>query len=325
MIENVSGFGLIAIDKAAGRVLFLDPASLEIRRVLDDLPPKPHELLILPGSGKAYVPIFGDGVHGDNPQPQHHIAVIDLQRQAVSKLIDISPYRAPHTARKGMNGLIYCCCEDSAAVVVIDPESDRMVGAIKIASDKVHRLATIPGRMRLITENEEDATLCLVQMNQDSGHVLKTISAPSGLNGIDAAPSRPWVVATSGERLEFYAFDQHDLGLLRTIPLAGHHKPAQIVRYRADGEVLAVIGDFDPVASFYDADLNHLFTTEVQDKPLDGAFTPDGRHFLVANEDSGSITIIDLARGCSTAHVDVPEGCEVLSYYPEVPVTRRRQ
>lgn len=320
MIDNVSGFGLIAVDKAAGRILFLDPGSLQIQHVIDDLPRKPHELLIPPGRGKAYVPIFGDGVHGDNPHPGHHVAVVDLATRSLMKLIDVSPWRGPHTARLGVNGLVYCCCEESAVIVVIDPEKDAVVGHIRMESNKVHRLATVPGREHLITESEEDGTLSLVQMEGENGRVIKTVKAPSGLNGIDAALTRPWVVATSSERPELFVFDRDELALLRTVVLPGHVRHAQITRYRPDGEILAVIGDFDPVASFYDADLKHLFTAEVQDKPLDGAFTPDGLHFLAANEDSGSISVIDLAKGCTARHVAVPKGCEVLAYYPLQPV-----
>lgn len=320
MIENVTGFGLVAVDKAGGRVLFLDPATLAIRSTIEDLPVKPHELLILPRRGgspsKAYVPIFGDGIHGDNPHPQHHIAVLDLQAERVSTVIDIAPYQAPHTARVGANGLIYCCCETSAAVVVIDPVRDVMVGAIEIGSDKVHRLSTVPGRDRLITENEEDAAFCLVALEGQGGRVIKTLDAPSALNGIAAAPTRPWVVASSSERPELYVVDREDLTLVRTVGLVNHRKPAQIVRYRPDGEIMAAVGDFEPVASFFDADLRLMFTAEVQDKPLDGAFTPDGRFFLVANEESGSISVIDVLAERTREHVPVPVGCEVLGYYP---------
>ncbi|WP_102222907.1 WD40 repeat domain-containing protein [Acidimangrovimonas sediminis] len=316
MIENTTGFGLIAVEKKAGRVVFLDPATLGCTAAITDLPPKPHELLIPPLSGKAYVPIFGDGIHGDNPHPQSTIAVIDLAAQSLRTLIDIAPYKAPHTVRQGSNGLIYCCCEASAAVVVIDPASDEMVGAIDIGSTKVHRLATVPGRDRLVTEAEEDGLLSLVRIEGSAGQVIKELSLEGGTNGIAAAPTRPWIVATAGDRPELHVVDRDDLGHVRTLPLPGHTQKGQIARYRPDGAILAVIGNFDPVASLYDADLNHLFTAEVQDKPLDGAFSPDGRLFLVANEDSDTTSVIDLTTGRTRAHVPVDSGFEVLAYYP---------
>lgn len=316
MIENVIGFGLIAVEKKAGRVVFLDPATLACTGAITGLPPKPHELLIPPLGSKAYVPIFGDGIHGDNPHPGSAIAVIDLARRAVTKLIDISPFRAPHTARLGMNGLIYCCCEASAAVIVIDPARDEMVGAIEIGSTNVHRLATLPGQNRLITEAEEEGLLSLVAIEGQAGRVIGELTLGGGCNGIAAAPSRPWVVATAGDGPRLHVINRDRLTLERTLTLPGHSTKGQIVRYRPDGAVLAVIGNFDPVASFYDADLNHLFTAEAGEKPLDGAFSPDGRSFLVCNEDSDTTSVIDLGSGQTREHVDVDSGFEVLAYFP---------
>ena len=318
-IENTAGFGLIAVDKSAGRILFLDPETLKVRKVIDDLPRKPHELLVLPQKGKAYVPIFGDGVHGDNPHPEHHIAVVDLASEQVITLIDISPYQGPHTARLGYNGLIYCCCEESAVIVIIDPQTDTVTGTINSESYNVHRLAVIPGKNRLITESEEEGTLSQIVFDENGGRIIKKMSVPGSLNGIDVSPIRPWVIATNGSAPEIFVIDREQLELQDTIPLKRHNKPAQIVRFRSDGEIVAVIGDFDPVVSFFDADMHYLFSAELQEKPLDGTFTPDGRYFLVANEDSGTVSVISLEDGKATKHVPVPEGCEVLAYYPLKP------
>jgi hypothetical protein len=58
--------GLIAVDKM-GMVLFLDPATYETQVVLDGFPRTVHELLVVPETELAYVPIFGDGVQGEIP------------------------------------------------------------------------------------------------------------------------------------------------------------------------------------------------------------------------------------------------------------------
>ena len=58
--------GLIAVDKVGNQVLFLDPISYETVLVLDGFAPRVHELLVAPDGGTAYVPIYGDGIHGKN-------------------------------------------------------------------------------------------------------------------------------------------------------------------------------------------------------------------------------------------------------------------
>ena len=78
--------GLLAVDKQGNRVLFLNPDSFAVEQELNALPPRPHELLMLPALEKAYVPIYGDGVHGDNPHPGHKVAIIDLRRRRFAAL-----------------------------------------------------------------------------------------------------------------------------------------------------------------------------------------------------------------------------------------------
>ena len=70
-MSSVGATGLIAVDKMGGKVIFLDPASYATTRVLDDFERNPHELLIIHETQSAYIPIFGNGVHGRNPKPGH--------------------------------------------------------------------------------------------------------------------------------------------------------------------------------------------------------------------------------------------------------------
>ena len=51
--------------------------------------------------------------------------VIDLIERKVATSIDLSPYSAPHTVRRGADGLIYITCENSAVVAVIDPKTQQ--------------------------------------------------------------------------------------------------------------------------------------------------------------------------------------------------------
>ncbi len=116
--------GLIAVDKMGAKVLFLDPVTYETQTVLDGFPRTVHELLVVPETGLAYVPIFGDGIHGRNPNPGHLLCVIDLHKRARVVDIDLRPYIAPHTLKLGPDGLIYITCENSAVVAVIDRKTN---------------------------------------------------------------------------------------------------------------------------------------------------------------------------------------------------------
>jgi hypothetical protein len=59
--------GLIAVDKVGNHVLFLNPVTYDTELTLEGFAPRVHELLISPDRRLAYVPVYGDGIHGANP------------------------------------------------------------------------------------------------------------------------------------------------------------------------------------------------------------------------------------------------------------------
>ena len=90
-----SARGLIAVDKKGGKVLFLNSDTFETEVVIDGLERTVHELLVVPETGRAYVPIYGDGIHGRNPNPQHLLCVFDIEKRALLTTIDLRPCIAP--------------------------------------------------------------------------------------------------------------------------------------------------------------------------------------------------------------------------------------
>src|SRR3954447_18830733 len=161
----MSARGLIVVDKKGTKVLFLDPVSYATETVLDGFQRTVHELLVLPEKGCAYVPIFGDGIHGRNPNPGHTLCVFDLHNRTRIADIDLHPYIAPHTLKRAPEGLIYITCENSAVVAIIDPETDTVVGAIETGSTNAHRLIISPDGAQLYTENEEDGEIPVIDLS----------------------------------------------------------------------------------------------------------------------------------------------------------------
>ena len=96
--------GLIAVDKVGNQVRFLDPATFETVHALGGFPSRVHELAISPDGARAFVPIYGDGRHGANPNPGHQIAEIDLHSREHLSTFSVAPYLAPHGMRWGSPG-----------------------------------------------------------------------------------------------------------------------------------------------------------------------------------------------------------------------------
>ncbi len=136
MNETNGTRGLIAVDKMGGKVLFLNPTTYATEVVLEGFPRTVHELLVIPETGLAYVPIFGDGIHGRNPNPGHLLCIFDLINRKHVGDIDLRPSIAPHTLRLGPDGLIYITCENSAVVAVIDRRTHTVIDVIDFGLDK---------------------------------------------------------------------------------------------------------------------------------------------------------------------------------------------
>ena len=218
--------GLIAVDKMGCKILFLNPKTFATETVLDGFPRTVHELLVVPETGLAYVPIFGDGIHGRNPNPGHLLCVIDLQKRAHVGDIDLRPYIAPHTLKRGPDGLIYITCENSAVVAVIDPSTHTVIDAIDSGSTNGHRLIISPDGQRLYTENEEDATVSVIDL--PNRKLLRKIKTPRALAGIAIAPDNTVIAVDDVEPTLFLIDVARDD--IRTLRLEGVAKAAQIAR-----------------------------------------------------------------------------------------------
>ncbi|SNY67678.1 YncE family protein [Pantoea sp. GL120224-02] len=307
--------GLLAVDKQGNRVLFLDPDTFAVQQELNAFPPRPHELLMLPEQDKAYVPIYGDGIHGDNPHPGHKVAVIDLRKRQISGFIDLSPLQSPHSGQLGRDGKVYLCCENSAAVAVIDPVTDRVEKMIKLPSHNAHRLTLSPSGRKLFTENEEDASITVVDLCEAEGRIIDNILLPGPISGIAASPKHPYLVASAADAPLLYVVDRQSHRIRQRIKLTAHQQPCQVVRFSANGERLVAIGDQEPLITLFDDLLNPLGDVPVGNKPMDGCFSADNRTLLIANEGDGSLSVIDLLQMKVIATPNVGKGCEVLSYF----------
>jgi len=302
--------GLIAVDKMGGKVLFLNPETFATETVLDGFQRTVHELLVMPQTGRAYIPIFGDGIHGRNPNPGHTLHVIDLHTRARVADIDLRPYIAPHTLKLGPDGLIYITCETSAVVAIIDPATNKVVGAIESGSTNGHRLIISPDGRRLYVENEEDATISVIDL--PARKLIGKIPTPRALAGIALSQNGGMIVAVDDVEPVLFLIDP-DSGIVREFPLEGVPKAAQIARYRDDFGVLAVSSLSSGTVSLIDPSFAHQTAIKVGAQPMDMAFRGD--ELFVACQGDGSVHIIDIPSRTWRASFAAGTGCESLGFF----------
>jgi DNA-binding beta-propeller fold protein YncE len=235
-MQNVTG--MIGVDKMGAEIIFLDPTTYKVEKTLKGFQRTVHELLVVPETGTAYVPIFGDGIHGRNPNPGYLLCVIDLKNRTHAADIDLRPYIAPHTLKLGPDGFVYITCENSAVVAVIDRSTNTVVDAIDSGSTNGHRLIIAPDGQRLYTENEEDSTVSVIDLPKRK--LLGKIATPRALAGITISPDGRTVIAVDDIEPSLFLIDTVAGKVEATVRLEGVPEAAQIARYSPDNKVLAV-------------------------------------------------------------------------------------
>jgi len=311
MVNRGGARGMIAVDKMGGKVLFLNPATYETEIVLDGFPRTVHELLVLPEAGLAYVPIFGDGVHGRNPNPGHLLCIIDLNQRSHIGDIDLRPLIAPHTLKLGADGLIYITCENSAVVAVIDRSTRRVVDAIATESTNSHRLIISPDGQRLYTEDEEDATVSVIDLA--SRKLLNKIKTPRPLAGIAISADGSIVIAVDDEQPNLFLIETASGSIAHTVRLEGVAEGAQIARYSPDNALIGITSLKSDTVSLVDSSFREQTAIKVGSQPMDMVF--HGDELFVACQGDGSVHVIDIPKLRAKHSFHAGVGCESLGFF----------
>src|SRR4029077_21046574 len=100
-----------------------------------------------------------------------------------------------------------------------------------------HRLIISRDGQRLYTENEEDATISVIDLARRK--LLGQIKTPHPLAGIAISRDGRTLIAVDDAEPNLFLIDTATENI-RTLPLQGFPKAAQIARYRDDFSLLAV-------------------------------------------------------------------------------------
>ena len=303
--------GMIAVDKIGCKILFINPKTYETETVLEGFQRTVHELLVIPEIGRAYVPIFGDGIHGRNPNPGHTLWVVDLLKRKLVCDIDLQPYIGPHTLRLAADGLIYITCENSAKVVVIDPKSNKIIDAINSGSTNGHRLCISDDGKRLYTDNEEDAAVSVIDV--PNRKLLGKIKTPQALAGVAVSADGSTVVAVSDEQPVIFMIDMAKGSVTREVRLEGVEKAAQIARYSPDGSLLVVSSLNSDKVSLIEMSSGKQTAIPVGSEPMDFAFRGD--EIFVGCQGDGTIHIVDMPNRRHKRSFKAGAGCESVGFF----------
>lgn len=304
--------GLLMIDKVGGHVRFFDPDTLEERAAIA-VPKNPHDFALSPDRRFAYVPIYGPGVYGRNPEPGHELYVFDLAARNVARVIDLNPYRSSHAVQVDANGTLYVTAELDRKLLIVDPAAGRIVDTID-TDGTGHWVALLPDASKAYVANKNDRPFVSV-LDVAKRELVARVPMPNGTQGVAASPDGKTVVAMDFAAPEMAVIDTATDTVVKRIVLEGREGGAYKAFFSPDGRwLLTLAGSTVGVFDARDLDVPQRVLT-VGTFPMGFAFSADGNTAIVGNHDDGTVSVIDLERAQVVKTVAAGEGVETLTFF----------
>ncbi len=327
--SNLTGTtGVIAVDKVGNKIRFLDPATLAQVKVIDPPGKSVHELTVAFDHKTAYVPLYGEGIYGANPEPNNKVLVIDLGAQAISKVIDLGQYRAPHGMVPTRDGKLWVVCDQDNKLLLIDPVAGKIEATYDAPGVGAHFLAILPDESKLYVSNKAAPPAVFDLRQRKFVGVLalsgaKASGPGAGSEGLTPTPDgKHLLIIDNTEHAAIHVIDtatDRELSHTALIDTAlTNPKRSRLMKLMLspNAKTLTVSSFAGGQAWIVDmADMRKQTMIPVAKGPQGIAYPADGHSVIVSSHDSGLLTRIDLATRKPVAAIDGGAGIEVLAFY----------
>ena len=306
--SNMGDNTATVIDAAIGKVIVTVPTG-----------EAPHEVAATHDGRFAVVSNYGT-----RERPGNSITVIDLQRLAVARTIDLGEYRRPH----GMaffpgDTLLAVTSEVSRAVLLIDFRNGKVVGTVPTGQRASHMLAMSSAGDELFTTNIVDHTISRLDVrNRATRMIIPVAKHPEG---IAIAPDGKHVWVGSNDDSVVVVVDTDAGRVIDT--LRGFGMPYRMALSR-DGRSAVVTDPVRGEIRLFDARTRRqrfliavprdsiVATAEVPGSPSPEGVTtsPDGRWAFVTLQGRNLVAMIDLERGAITGYAPTGSWSDGIAY-----------
>jgi DNA-binding beta-propeller fold protein YncE len=327
--SNITGTtGVIAVDKVGNHIRFYDPESLREIKSFAAPEPAAHELAISHDRRLAFVPLYGDGIYGNNKNPNNKILVIDLEVQALADVIDLGEMTAPHGLVATSDGKLWVVADIPNKLIVVDPARREIEASYDCPSKGAHQMTLLPDESKVYVSCKE-GDLAVFDRGRRTWTAAVPLRAPgimtgngSGSEGVMSTPAGDRLVAIDNANNDLRVIDTRTDTEVDRVPLASspptNPKRSRLAKlmFSPDGRYLVATSYASALAWVIDAmDLRRQTPVPVAKGPQGMAFPPDGKSVVVASHDSGLLTRIDLTEPRAVAAYDGGSGIEVLAWY----------
>ena len=204
---------LLVVRKSDDAIDPVDPGSGS-RLAAVSLGYAPHEVSVSPDGRLAAVTNYGS-----REKPGSTLSIVDLEQPRELRRIDLAPHARPHGVAWFAPDRIAVTTEGSKHVLVVEPESGRIVGAIATGQDISHMVAVDAGRQRAYVTNIGSGTTTALDLA--SNRKLDDLATGAGSEALALTTDgrELWVAARADGHLAIV--DTQKLEVTARLPLPG--------------------------------------------------------------------------------------------------------
>lgn len=204
---------LVVANKTDGTVDLLDPASGMSRATLPT-GAGPHEVAVSPDGRTAVVSNYGH-----RGKPGSSLTVIDLDRRAVTRTIELGRHERPHGMAWLSSNRIAVTAEGSGHLLLVDVADARVVSEVATGQEISHMVAVTPDGTRAFVANIGSGSITAIDLV--AGAKLGDIATGKGAEGIALTPDgrHVWVTNRAADTLS--VVDAATLEILYTLDCPG--------------------------------------------------------------------------------------------------------
>ena len=204
---------LLVVRKSDDAIDLVDPGS-GARLAAVSLGYAPHEVSVSPDGRLAAVTNYGS-----REKPGSTLSIVDLEQPRELRRIDLAPHTRPHGVAWFAPDRIAVTTEGSKHLLVVEPESGRIVGAIATGQDISHMVAVDAGRQRAYVTNIGSGTTTALDLA--SNRKLDDLATGAGSEALALTPDgrELWVAARADGHLAIV--DTQKLEVTGRLPLPG--------------------------------------------------------------------------------------------------------
>jgi DNA-binding beta-propeller fold protein YncE len=204
---------LLVVRKSDAAIDLIDPGS-GARLASVPLGYAPHEVGVSPDGRLAAVSNYGS-----REQPGSTLSIVDLEQPRELRRIDLAPHTRPHGVAWFAADRIAVTTEGSKHLLVVEPESGRIVSAIATDQDVSHMVVVAADGERAYVTNIGSGTTTALDLA--AGRKLIDLATGAGSEALALTPDgrELWVAARAAGELVIVNTDK--LEVTARLPLPG--------------------------------------------------------------------------------------------------------